>query len=130
VEGTVPQTDTGTADAQAGGTYEPYSKALYDRSRAEGVPIILYFYANWCPICKAEEPEFRRLVEETSFGVRAIRVNYNDSDTDADEKALAKQFGITYQHTFVYIDREGNEISRTIGARSESQYRSDIDALR
>lgn len=115
---------------QGQGTYEPYSKAFYNAYTSGGDRIVLDFYANWCPTCIAGEPVFKRIIEESDFEVHALRVNYNDSDTDEDEKALAKTFGITYQHTFIYLDANGNEINRTIGARSESQYRTDIDTLK
>ena len=35
--------------------------------------------------------------------VIGFRVNYNDSDTDENERNLAREFGITYQHTKVII---------------------------
>jgi len=130
-EPTVEKKDEAMMEEKKGaGTYEPYSKAKYDAYVAADVPIVLYFYANWCPICRAEEPEVKKIIEESNFDVRMIRVNYNDTDTDEDEKKLAKEFRITYQHTFVYLDGDGKEINRTIGARSETQYHTDINALR
>ena len=39
-----------------------------------------------------------------------IRVNYNDSDTDGDEKQLANKYAVTYQHTFVELDSEENAV--------------------
>lgn len=60
-----------------------------------------------------------------SLGVQAFRVNFNDTDTDADEKALAGAFGITYQHTFVLIDASGREVSRAFGHRSRDQIKTD-----
>ncbi|KXK10180.1 MAG: hypothetical protein UZ22_OP11002000912 [Microgenomates bacterium OLB23] len=44
-----------------------------------------------------------------------IRVNYNDPQTDDEEKALAKQYGVGYQHTFVQIDQQGNEVTKWNG---------------
>lgn len=79
--------------------YIEFNKADYDKALAEGKIIFLDFYANWCPICRAEFPELYAGFDAlTTDKVVGFRVNYNDSDTDADEKALAKQFDITYQH--------------------------------
>ena len=36
--------------------------------------------------------------------------------TDYDsEKELKKQYGITYQHTFVYVDKDGKQIKKWSG---------------
>ena len=44
-----------------------------------------------------------------------LRVNYNDPDTDQEEKELAKKYGITYQHTYVQIDSAGKELTKWNG---------------
>jgi hypothetical protein len=51
--------------------------------------------------------------------VTIIRVNYNDSDTDPAEEALADEYGVTYQHTFVQIDENGNEVAKWNGGEIE-----------
>lgn len=79
---------------------------------------VLYFYANWCPSCKEADPDLAANQAQFPSDVVVIRVNYNDSDTDADEKALAKQYGITYQHTFVQIDAQGNAVTKWNGGKT------------
>lgn len=93
--------------------YFVFSKDDYQRALDGNKVILLDFYANWCPYCRAEEPEivagFNNLNSENVIG---FRVNYNDGETDADEKALAEQFKITYQHTKVILVG-GKEVFRT-----------------
>ncbi len=43
-----------------------------------------------------------------------VRVNYNDTETDANEEALADEHGITYQHTFVLIEN-GQQVKKWNG---------------
>lgn len=76
---------------------------------------VLYFYANWCSTCKVANDDFMKNFEKLPDDVVVIRVNYNDTDTDQDEKDLAKKYGITYQHTFVQIDENGEEITKWNG---------------
>ncbi|OGC50344.1 hypothetical protein A2716_04010 [candidate division WWE3 bacterium RIFCSPHIGHO2_01_FULL_40_23] len=76
---------------------------------------VLYFYANWCPICKPADAEFKNNSNGIPEDTVVIRVNYNDSDTDQEEKDLARKYGIAYQHTFVQIDQEGNEVAKWNG---------------
>ncbi len=36
----------------------------------------------------------------------------SDSDTDSDEKMLAKEYGVIYQYTFVQIDSDANVVTK------------------
>ncbi len=76
---------------------------------------ILYFYANWCPICRPADVEFKANQDKIPSDTVVIRVNYNDSDTDGEEKQLAQQYGVSYQHTYVQIDENGDEVTRWNG---------------
>jgi len=71
---------------------------------------VLFFYANWCPTCRPVDQELGNDPNKLPEDVVVIRVNYNDTDTDQEEKQLAKKYGITYQHTFVEIDSVGNAL--------------------
>lgn len=90
------------------GTTTPYyefTQDSYEQAIADDKIILLYFYANWCPICKREQaeatlPAFNELNDSDVIG---FRVNYKDDETSKDEEELAKQFGITYQHTKVIL---------------------------
>jgi thiol-disulfide isomerase/thioredoxin len=93
--------------------YLPYTQASYNS--AQGKRVVLYFYATWCPSCKVANAEFLASPEKIPEDVIVLRVNYSDPDTDADEKALATKYGITYQHTFVQIDAEGNVVTKWNG---------------
>ena len=79
----------------------------------------MYFYANWCPICRPADAEFKANQGRIPEGVVVIRINYNDSDTDSEEEGLAQEYGITYQHTFVEIDSSGQEVQKWNGGGVE-----------
>ncbi len=94
--------------------YVPFTQAAYDQARAEGKNIFLEFYANWCPICIAQAPALENgLSQLKSDQLVAFRVNYKDSETDADETALAKKYNITYQHTHVVADSSENVLLKS-----------------
>lgn len=80
---------------------------------------VLYFYASWCPTCIPANADFEKNVSMLPEDLTVIRVNYNDPDTDKDEKALATKYGITYQHTFVQIDSDGNEVTKWNGGATK-----------
>jgi len=92
--------------------YLDFNKEDYENALKENRVILLNFYANWCPLCRQEQPEafaaFNGLNDENIIG---FRVNYKDSETDAGEEALAKQFGIAYQHTKVIL-KDGKQVAK------------------
>ncbi|MBD3251728.1 redoxin family protein [Candidatus Uhrbacteria bacterium] len=118
--------DQGSA---GGATYVEYSKAAYEAAIANDQPTVLFFYANWCPTCLAEEPHVKAVVAETDKGVNVIRVNTKDRDTDKDEEQLAKDFNVFTQHTFVFLDANGTETKRVIGTQGKEQLRLLVEQL-
>ncbi|MEK7592716.1 MAG: thioredoxin domain-containing protein [Patescibacteria group bacterium] len=97
--------------------YVEYSKAVLDQSADKRR--VLYFYATWCPSCKVANEDFTANPNKIPEDVVVLRVNYNDPDTDQEEKDLAKKYGITYQHTFVQVDSTGKEITKWNGGQTE-----------
>ena len=90
--------------------YFEYSKESFDNSSDK--KRVLFFYASWCPICRPADENFKQNLSKIPEDAVLIRVNFNDPETEQAEKDLAKKYKITYQHTFVQIDKDGNEITR------------------
>lgn len=76
---------------------------------------VVFFYASWCPTCIPVDQELRSNMGDIPSDVLVIRVNYNDPDTDNEERELAKKYGITYQHTFVQVDAQGQVVKKWNG---------------
>jgi thioredoxin 1 len=107
-------TSINNADSnQSNDGYIEYSKSVLDQ--AANSRRVLFFYANWCPTCRPIDAELKENTNNIPEGVTVIRVNYSDTDTDKEEKDLAGKYGVTYQHTFVFIDQDGNEITKWNG---------------
>ena len=97
--------------------YVEYSKGVLDGSANKRR--VLYFYANWCPTCKPANEDFTKNSNKIPEDMVVIRVNYNDTNTDQEEKDLAKKYAITYQHTFVQIDGLGKEVTKWNGGKTD-----------
>jgi len=95
------------------GGYMPYSETSFEA--ASDKKRVLFFFANWCPTCKPIDAELSANTAKLPAGVEVFRVNYNDSDTDAADKALAAKYGVTYQHTFVQVDAQGKDVTKWNG---------------
>lgn len=104
-------------DKMTGSRYVQHSKSTL--SNASGNRRVLFFFANWCPTCKPADASFTQNVSKIPKDVTLIRVNYNDPETDQEEKDLAKKYVITYQHTFVQIDGMGKEMAKWNGGQIE-----------
>lgn len=109
--------------------YFVFVKADYDKAAADNKIIFLDFYANWCPICRAEEPVIEQGFDNLTTGkIVGFRANFNDNQTDDDEKALAKQFNIPYQHHKVII-KNGQEVVRDLNQWDAQTFTKTINSV-
>ena len=117
---------TGRVLAGNSSPFLEFNREDYEKALESDKIILLDFYANWCPICRAEEPGifagFDYLTENKLIG---FRVNFNDSDTDSDEKQLAKDFNVPYQHTKIFL-KKGIEISRSVDQWDKERFLKEI----
>jgi len=129
--GIMEQEKVSFSGAVLAGTSAPlldYNKSDYDKAIAANKKIAIYFYANWCPTCKKEFPKMQSAFNHLNRDdVVGFRVNFNDSDTDSSEKELAKQFGVAYQHTKVFV-KNGQRILKSPETWDEAKYLSEINA--
>lgn len=87
--------------------YIPYDAALFQKQKDKRR--VLFFHAKWCPTCKIADKEFTENSQKIPDDVILFKTDY---DT---EKELIAQYGIIYQHTFVYVDSKGNEVKKWNG---------------
>jgi thiol-disulfide isomerase/thioredoxin len=130
-EGAMMQTYSGTVLAGSSAPILDFTKADYDAALASDKLVVLYFYANWCPICVAETadalyPVFNALTGDDVVG---FRVSYNDNETDDNERALAKQYGVAYQHTKVFV-KNGERVLKSPEGWDIARYNTEINNAR
>jgi len=89
---------TQTQPALAAGRYETYDSSLVGDSGY--TTTILFFYAAWCPECRAYEQAIN--AGTIPAGVQILRVTYDD------EQALRQKHGVTIQSTFVRVSSAGD----------------------
>lgn len=125
---------TGEVIAGATTKYIRYNKAGYDKALSEGKVIYFYFYANWCPICREERPKILEAFNEMSYpDVIGFEVHFNDNEVTEDDKKIAREFGISYQHTTVIhvvgVDKTGKEAFRSFSPVSKQTIKDKIASL-
>lgn len=91
--------------------YIPYSEtALANAGNVPQGDTILYFHANWCPVCQVLDPDITKNISNLPVGLTILKVDYDK------ETALKKKYGVTYQHTFVQVDPNGNKLKLWSGS--------------
>ncbi len=81
-------------------------------SALRGQPVVLNFWATWCPPCKAELPELQAGSERLAGQVAVVGLN--QGETRDEVSAFAQQMGLTFP---IPLD-ERMDVSRTYGVRS------------
>jgi len=89
----------------------------YEHGRISG-PVVVDFYATWCPPCKAMSP----ILEELSNEMNEVTFLKVDVDTHED---LVRQYEIRSMPTFVVL-YDQVEIDRMIGATSKDKFQEWI----
>lgn len=97
------------ADVNEAGQYIEYSETAIAEATAGGNDAVLFFHAAWCPTCIAANRDFNSRLNEIPANLTIIKTDYDTYDD------LKQQYGVTYQHTFVQVDADGNEITKWNG---------------
>ena len=92
-ENTMMMIDTSVMESEEG-PFIPYKDSQQVMMLAEEMPTVLFFNASWCPTCREAREDF--IAHE-----------------------LQKKYGVTYQHTFVQIDTDGEALATWNGGGTD-----------
>ncbi len=101
------------------GSYEAYDAEKI--ARAETGDVVLFFHASWCPSCRGLNTSIENNLTSIPEGVSILKTDY-DKETE-----LKKKYGVTYQHTLVQVDKDGNMIKKWSGSPSLDSLLSQIE---
>lgn len=115
-----------------------------------GKPVVINFWASWCPPCKGELPDFEKLYKEMGGDIVFLMVNLTDGQRETLEKAkdfisdenytfpvyfdtkqdAAYNYGISSIPLTLFIDSEGYVIAGHEGQMDDKMIRSGIDLIK
>jgi len=115
-------------------------------SELRGRPVLINFWATWCPPCRREMPELIQAYEaHRDEGFVILAVNVQESPSQA--LAFAEEFGISFQiildtegrvsdqyqvrhlPSSIFIDRDGIIVARWVGALTPSMLRRHLGSI-
>ncbi len=110
-----------------------------------GTPLVINFFASWCPPCVAEMPAFESVHQELGGGVGFLGVNLRDSVGNATELVertgvsydiardpageLAQALGVVAMPSTVFVSAEGVVVGTHAGEVSADQLRQKVEEL-
>lgn len=100
----------------------------FDGASLVGKPVLLWFWAPWCPTCRRELPEVERLAKQYDGEVQVVGIGSLDSAKAISQFAertsgftaqlldeqgsVWKHFAVTQQSSLVLLDSDGRETFR------------------
>lgn len=77
--------------------------------RAENGNVVLFFNASWCPTCQSTVRDLNSKKDQIPSDLAILSLDYDK------ETSLRQKYGVTMQHTFVKVDKDGNSIKKITG---------------
>jgi thioredoxin 1 len=90
-----------------GASYEVYAPEKL--ANAEAGDVVLFFKADWCPSCRTIDSDIKANMKNIPANLTILDVDYDKSSD------LKKKYGVTTQHTFIQVDKDGNMIKKWSG---------------
>jgi len=100
------------------GSYESYSPEKIAKAATGNV--VLFFRASWCPTCISLNKDIKANLNKIPASLTILDVDYDNSFD------LKKKYGVTFQHTFVQVDKDGNLIKKWSGSPTLTALISEI----
>lgn len=103
--------------------WQPYSAELIAKAKAEGRPVLIDFYADWCAACKELEHKTFNQSLFIDAAKRFYLVRFDATGESTDLNLLREQFEIVGLPTVVFLDSQGQWVKEaTVIAFQDAEF--------
>ncbi|MCS7010346.1 MAG: TlpA family protein disulfide reductase [Anaerolineales bacterium] len=81
-------------------TLESREGQLIQLSDLRGRPVLLNFWASWCPPCRAEMPAMQSIYEKYGDYFVLLAINVTNQDTPSNVEAFIREYNLTFPILF------------------------------
>ena len=97
--------------------------ASYEAIMAEGLPVIIDFWATWCGPCQMVGPMINELADEY-----AGRIIVGKIDVDANSE-IPSQYGVRNIPTILFFNKKGEVVKKLVGVQTKAVLREEAEKL-
>jgi thioredoxin 1 len=98
------------------------SNTFVSTLKATDLPVLLDFWAPWCPPCRQLSPVLERIAERYEGKLKVFKINVDQNE------ALSQQFKIASIPALVLM-RKGELLDTFVGFRTEHQLAEQLDSI-
>ena len=108
-----------------------YEEGSVAELKTEGKPVFLDFYADWCAPCKEMDRKTFKDKQVIEKAKQFIMIKIDCTAPNETVKKFMRQWNVTGMPTFVFIDKDGNEVKqlREIGFVPPEKFLKKMDRL-
>jgi len=88
----------------------------------ESLPVVVDFYADWCPPCQILHPLLEEISEKYREKIKFTRVNIGESEK------IAQDYNINSIPTLVFF-KNGKEIKRIVGLVGKEEIENNLETF-
>lgn len=97
--------------------------ASYEAIMAEGLPVIIDFWATWCGPCQMVGPMINELADEY-----AGRIIVGKIDVDANSE-IPSQYGVRNIPTILFFNKNREVVKKLVGVQTKAVLREEAEKL-
>jgi thiol:disulfide interchange protein DsbD len=88
--------------------WQPYSEVLLAQAKAEGKPVVIDFFADWCLACHELDEKTFQIDEVKSALSGFYKLRFDATKESQELNDLRKKYGIQGLPTIIFIGKDGN----------------------